>query len=72
MSDIKYFALVNNENVVEQVIVASNDFVSTLNGNWIETSIDGSFRANYAGAGFTYDKDRDVFVPPLQWEAPSE
>jgi hypothetical protein len=28
------------------------------------TSYNGSIRANYAGIGYKYDKDFDVFVPP--------
>ena len=26
-----------------------------------------AFRFNYAGIGFTYDADRDVFIPPQQY-----
>ena len=29
-----------------------------------QTYIDGSARYNYAGIGFTYDADRDAFIPP--------
>ena len=41
-----------------------------------------SFRKNYAGIGYTYDKERDAFIPPklynswilsedtCQWESP--
>ena len=29
-----------------------------------QTYIDGSARFNYAGLGFTYDADRDAFIPP--------
>ena len=29
-----------------------------------QTYIDGSTRSNYAGIGFTYDADRDAFIPP--------
>lgn len=46
------------------------------------TSYNGNIRKNYAGIGFTYDWDRDAFIPPkpyaswvldedtCQWEAP--
>ena len=46
------------------------------------TSYNGNIRANYAGIGYKYDADFDVFIPPLlypswklnyqtfQWEAP--
>ena len=59
---------------------------------WFQTSyntiggvhlLDGTpFRKNYAGIGFTYDEDKDAFIPPqpytswtlnettCQWEAP--
>ena len=47
-----------------------------------QTYIDGTARFNYAGIGFTYDADRDAFIPPhpypswtldedtCLWEAP--
>lgn len=50
--------------------------------NWRQTSYNGSIRKNYAGIGFTYDAQRDAFIPPqpflswllnegaCQWEAP--
>lgn len=28
------------------------------------TSYNGRFRKNYAGIGYTYDADRDAFIPP--------
>jgi hypothetical protein len=33
------------------------------NTNWIQTSYNGSFRKNYAGIGYTYDVNRDAFIP---------
>ena len=32
--------------------------------NWRQTSYNGSFRKNYAGIGYTYDSNRDAFIPP--------
>ena len=32
--------------------------------NWKQTSYNGNFRKNYAGAGYTYQADIDAFVPP--------
>ena len=29
-----------------------------------QTYFDGSKRKNFAGIGFTYDKDKDAFIPP--------
>lgn len=33
-------------------------------GTWLQTSYNGNMRKNFAGAGFTYDSDRDAFIPP--------
>lgn len=45
-----------------------------LGGIWLQTSYNTSggihllggtpFRKNYAGIGYTYDADRDAFIPP--------
>ena len=34
---------------------------------WKQTSYNGSFRKNYAGIGFTYDVERDAFIPPKSY-----
>lgn len=51
-------------------------------GTWLQTSYNGNMRKNYAGIGFTYDAQRDAFIPPqpfpswvlvedtCQWVAP--
>ncbi len=90
-----HFAKVLNGKVV-QVIVAEpeyfDNFVDTSPGDWIQTSyntIGGvhknggtPLRKNYAGVGYTYDKERDAFIPPqpypswtlnedtCQWDCP--
>ena len=48
--------------------------IDNLGGTWIKTSyntqggkhlLDGvPLRKNYAGVGYTYDKNRDAFIPP--------
>lgn len=72
-----HFAKVNN-GIVEQVIVAEpeffQNFVDTSPGQWIQTSyntrggvhLNGGtpLRKNYAGIGYTYDWQRDAFIPP--------
>ena len=35
-----------------------------LGGEWIATSYNGRKRGRYAGIGYAYDRERDVFVPP--------
>jgi len=49
---------------------------------WKQTSYNGNKRKNYAGVGFTFDEQRDAFIPPkpyaswvlsedtCQWKAP--
>jgi hypothetical protein len=36
--------------------------------SWVQTSYNAAFRGCYAGAGYTYDPEADVFLPP----APSD
>ena len=42
-------------------------FLATLlpdSGRWVQTSYNGNIRVRYAGIGYTYDRERDEFVPP--------
>jgi hypothetical protein len=82
-----HFAKVNN-GIVEQVIVAEPEFFDTFvdssPGQWIQTSYNTyggqhpegrPLRKNYAGIGFTYDAQRDAFIPPkpyASWELNEE
>ena len=66
------------DGVVSQVIVAEPEFFDTFvdssPGEWVQTSYNTHggvhanggtpLRKNYAGIGFTYDKERDAFIPP--------
>ena len=36
-----------------------------LEGQWLQTSYNANFRGAYAGIGFTYDSELDVFVAPV-------
>lgn len=81
---------------VTQVIVAEKEFFDTFvdssPGDWIQTSYNTHgnhhpngtpLRGNYAGVGYTYDKNNDVFYAPQPysswvlntskwiWEAPT-
>jgi hypothetical protein len=83
------------DGIVAQVIVAEPEFFDTFvdssPGEWIQTSYNTyggqhpegrPLRKNYAGIGFTYDPQRDAFIPPKPfaswllnaesclWEAP--
>jgi hypothetical protein len=35
-----------------------------LGGEWVQTSYNNNKRVRYAGIGYTYDRERDEFVPP--------
>lgn len=75
-----HFAELNDQNVVLRVIVVHNNELlengveseakgiafcqSLFGGNWKQTSYNGNLRKNYAGVGFTYDSQRDAFIPP--------
>ena len=72
-----HFAKVEN-GVVTQVIVIDQDTLNTGHWGdpslWIQTSYNTQggkhllggtpLRKNYAGVGFTYDANRDAFLPP--------
>ena len=36
-----------------------------LPGEWKQTSYNGNFRGTYAGVGYSYDSENDVFVAPV-------
>ena len=40
-----------------------------LGGTWKQTSYNGNIRKNYAGIGYTYDAQRDAFIPPKPFES---
>lgn len=88
----------NNE-VLRVIVVANKDtsdargvekeyigkaFCERLHGGrWVQTSYNASFRKHYAGLGFIYDENLDMFIPPqpypswtlnqetAEWEAPT-
>ena len=59
----------NNELLINGVEVEAKGivFLTEWSGgytNWKQTSYNGSIRKNYAGIGYTYDSQRDAFIPP--------
>jgi len=77
---MSHFAKVENGLVV-QVIVAEQDVIDSgiFGHGWVQTSYNTHggqhpegrpLRKNYAGIGYTYDEQRDAFIPPqpfLSW-----
>jgi len=81
--------VIDNENLLnehgEEEEVFGIAYLNKIHGvgfTWVQTSYNGNLRKNYAGTGFTYDSERDAFIPPqtydswtldedtCQWEAP--
>ena len=71
---MSHFAQVIN-GIVTQVIVAEQADLAALPDpeNWVQTSYNTRggnhpenrpLRKNYAGVGYTYDSQRDAFIPP--------
>jgi hypothetical protein len=90
---MSHFAKVEN-GIVTQVIVAEQDVIDSglFGTGWVQTSYNTyggqhpegrPLRKNYAGIGYTYDANRDAFIPPQTfpswilnettclWDAPS-
>ena len=87
----------DSHQVVQRVVVVANDEVPSdmhvdgetwcinfFNGGiWKQTSYNNNFRKNYASVGYTFDFERDAFIPPqpylswvlnedsCQWEPPT-
>ncbi len=92
-----HYAFIDENNIVTEVIVGRNED-EIVNGisDWethyatfrpgqlcVRTSYNNNIRARYAGIGFLYDQERDVFISPkpfpswilneetTAWEAPT-
>lgn len=85
-----HFAEIKN-GIVTRVLVTDNDYpgegyewlIDTFGGEWIQASYNARIRKNFPGVGYTYDVDRDAFIPPklfpswvldeatCQWVAPT-
>jgi len=78
-----HFAKIGVGNIVEQVIVVSNDiavteqagveFLNNLykdrNVVWKQTSYNNNIRKNFAGIGYQYDQQRDAFIAPKPYNS---
>jgi hypothetical protein len=73
-----HFAILKAGNIVEQVVVVSNDIATNEQAGIdflrnlykdkhltvIQTSNNNNIRKNYAGIGYQYDQTRDAFIAP--------
>ena len=86
----------NNNNVIRVIVVHNNELLdngveletkgiafckSLFGGNWIQTSFNNRMRKQFAGPGYKYNIDADVFIAPqpysswsldndFNWQAP--
>ena len=73
-----HFAKIENGSVT-QVIVAEQDFIDMIGGEWIQTSYNTvggvhllggiPLRKNYAGIGYIYDREKDAFYAPKPFDS---
>lgn len=71
---MKYFAFYNDNNVVSKVLpvpdsASEAEFSARLGAACKETFKDGSARGNYAGVGFIYVQEHDIFVQAKPYES---
>tara|TARA_R110001592_G_scaffold301215_1_gene572576 strand:+ start:672 stop:1019 length:348 start_codon:yes stop_codon:yes gene_type:complete len=72
-----HFAKLGVGNIVERVVVVSNDIATTEQAGvdflnnlyksrdvWKQTSYNNNIRKNFAGIGFSYNESKDAFIPP--------
>lgn len=69
-----HWAELDENNKVIRVVVGDNNdsngdegykwLMENLGGVWIQTSYNGKIRHTFAGVGFNYDPDLDIFYPP--------
>jgi len=71
---MSHFAEIDESNTVTRVLVVPDDqehrgqeFLAVdlnLGGTWIQTSYNHNIRKQYAGIGYTYNPEADVFIRP--------
>ena len=84
---MSHFAEIDKNGKVLRVIVAEQDFINSGavgdSFNWVQTSYNNNFRKQFASAGYTYDKSKDIFIAPQpypswtlddnnDWQAPKD
>lgn len=71
---MSHFAEIDENNIVTRILVVSDEqehrgqeFLSDdlgLGGRWIQTSYNNNIRKTYAGIGYTYNEELDMFIYP--------
>ena len=86
-----HWAELDENNLVIRVLVGDNNdsngdegyqwLIDNLGGTWIKTSYNSKIRGTYAGVGYSYDEEEDIFIAPQPypswtrsgsfWQAPT-
>lgn len=71
---MSHWAELDQDNKVIRVLVGDNNdpagdegyswLVDNLGGTWIQTSYNSKIRGTFAGVGFIYNADEDIFITP--------
>ena len=68
-----YFAEIDENGIVLRVIVISQENLNTGKwgdpSRWVETTLDGRIRKNYAGIGDKYDASLNAFIDPKPFDS---
>lgn len=78
--------VINNDVILENGVeneLKGKEFLNSIFGQaeWVQTSYNNNFRKQYAGIGYKYDSENDIFIAPqpfnswalnnnFDWEAP--
>ena len=88
---MSHWAEIDDNNIVLRVLVGDNNdpagdegyswLIDNLGGTWIKTSYNSKIRGTYAGIGYSYNEEEDIFVTPQPypswtrsgsfWQAPT-
>jgi hypothetical protein len=71
---MSHWAELDQDNKVIQVLVCDNNdpagdegyswLIDNLGGKWVKTSYNSNIRGVFAGVGYSYNEDEDIFVTP--------
>ena len=71
---MSHWAEIDKNNIVIRVLTGDNNdpagdegeswLINNLGGTWIKTSYNSKIRGTYAGKGFTYNEEEDIFITP--------
>ena len=72
-----HFAELDENNIVLRVIRVYDEHEADgenwchnfVGGDWKQTSYNNRIRKNFAGIGFTWDVERDAFIPPKSYDS---